>query len=140
MARVHEMRVVVGTSDCDALGHMNVSRYFDFSSRNGREMQAAMGRTPGEVGADGLRLSFAVVKAESEFLAEVMEGEVLVVRADVVRIGTKSAAFRNRIAREDGTEVFRSVWHSACLNLDTRRAEVIPADWRAALEAFLDDG
>jgi len=138
MAKSHQSRFVIGTSDCDALGHMNVARYFALCNLNGFAMQTAMGWPPGEE-RDGLRLSFAVVKSESAFHAEVHEGEALLVDTDLVRIGTKSASFRNRITREDGGPVFESVWHSACLNLDTRKSHVIPDSFRAVLTEYLGE-
>jgi acyl-CoA thioesterase FadM len=98
-------------------------------------MQTAMGWPPGEA-VDGLRLSFAVVKAESNFIAEVLAGEVLRVQASIARIGNKSAVFRNDILRDDGSPVFASTWQSACLNLDTRKAQVIPEALRQALERY----
>lgn len=136
MTKSHSMRVVVGTTDCDALGHLNVARYFALCNVCGSEMQAKMGWIPGAV-RDGVRLSFAVVRLESDFQSEVMEGEALIVHSDIARIGTKSATFRNRITREDGSPVFYSKWISACLNLDTRRSHPIPDTLRMALEQYL---
>ena len=137
MGQVHTTKIVIGTSDCDALGHMNVARYHALCNQNGFGMQTAMGWPPGEE-RGGLRLSFALVKSESEFKSEVLEGETLVVMTDIARIGQKSASFRNRIERDDGKPVFHSVWHSACLNLDTRRAHVIPDMFREMLERYLN--
>ena len=137
MALVHETRIVIGTADCDALGHMNVARYIGLCNVNGFAMLTAMGWPPGQE-RDGLRLSFAVVQMDSQFLAEVLEGETLIVASNILRIGTKSATFRNRIRRDSGEAVFCSLWVSACLNLDTRRGEVIPDALRADLARYLD--
>ena len=137
MGLIHTSNIIIGTGDCDVLGHMNVARYHALCNQNGFGMQTAMGWPPGE-SRDGLRLSFAVVKSESEFRSEVLAGETLIVMTDIARIGQKSASFRNRIERDDGKPVFHSVWHSACLNLDTRRAEVIPDNFRAKLETYLN--
>lgn len=136
MTKSHRMRVVIGSSDCDALGHMNVARYIALCNQCGTGMQAEMGWIPGEM-RDGVRLSFAVVNMESEFLSEVMEGETLTVYSDILEIGTKSSTFRNRILRADGSLVFRSNWKSACLNLETRRSHPIPDGFRSVLEQYL---
>ncbi|MEX0339895.1 MAG: acyl-CoA thioesterase, partial [Arenibacterium sp.] len=135
VGQVFETEMVVGTTDCDALGHMNVAQYFALCNRNGFAMQTAMGWPPGAV-VDGLRLSFAVVKADCNFVAEVLAGERVRVQASIARIGTKSAVFRNDIVRLDASPVFASTWQSACLNLDTRKAQVIPDNLRTALERF----
>lgn len=138
MGQVHETRVVIGTSDCDALGHMNVARYFALCNLNGFSMQTAMGWTPGE-SVDGQRLSFAVVHSESDFKSEVMEGETLIVLSDIAEIGTRSATFRNRITRDDGTPVFESHWKSVLMDLDARRAAPIPDKFRKVLEQYRPD-
>ncbi|MFK7753509.1 MAG: acyl-CoA thioesterase [Sedimentitalea sp.] len=136
MARQQTLDITVTASDCDALGHMNVARYISLSNENGFAMQTTMGWPPGET-RDGVRLSFAVVQMESSFLAEVLLGETLSVRTDVARIGTKSAVFRNEIWRGGDQLVFRSLWQSVCLDLDTRKGAVIPPSLRAVLEDFL---
>ena len=130
------MRFVVGTLDCDALGHLNVARYFALCNVAGTAMQAEMGWPPGAAN-EGRRYSFAVVQAESEFLAEVHAGQTLLVRPGLRSIGTKSAVFDNLITLDDATPVFRSFWKSALMDLDTRRAVAIPDDMRAALEGYL---
>ncbi len=132
------LRYVVGTLDCDALGHLNVARYFALSNKAGFAMQTSIGWAPGQTNA-GRRYSFAVVHADSDFLAEVHEGEVLLVRPGIRSIGTKSAVFDTLISRENGEAVFRSAWKSALLDLDSRRAVEIPDDLRAALQALLVD-
>lgn len=126
------VRFVVGTRDCDALGHLNVSGYFAYCNLAGFEMLRQIGWTPGETNA-GRRYSFAVVKSESEFLAEVMAGQVLLVQPVMRDIGGKSAVFDYTITLETGTPVFRSLWKSALMDLDNRRAVTIPDDLRAAL-------
>jgi YbgC/YbaW family acyl-CoA thioester hydrolase len=136
MGEVQETQVVIGTADCDALGHMNVARYFALCNLNGFAMQTAMGWPPGAT-VDGRKLSFAVVHSESDFLSEVMEGETLLVRTDIAEIGTTSATFRNRILRQDGTRVFESHWKSVLMDLDARRSTPIPDGFRAMLQRYM---
>lgn len=127
------IRYVIGTMDCDALGHMNVARYFALCNLTGFEMQTQIGWPPGQANA-GRRYSFAVVDMQSSFLSEVRAGQAVLVRAGIVSIGTKSAVFDHRLDFEEGGAVFRSRWTSALLDLDKRRAVAIPDDLRAALE------
>ncbi len=126
-------RVVVGTSDCDALEHMNVASYIAICNTAGSALLTRIGWPPGAANA-GRRYSFASVTQSSEFLREVLAGEVLLVESGVAQVGTKSATFDNRIHRESGEMVFRSLWKSALMDLDTRRAVAVPDDLRAALE------
>ena len=132
---MHPYRYVVGSSDCDALGHMNVARYIALCNLAGFEMQRRIGWPPGEPNA-GRRYSFAAVHMESDFRGEVHEGEVLLTFAGIDSIGTKSATFDNRIERESGELVFHSLWKSALMDLDTRRAVAVPDDLRAVLEGL----
>ena len=132
------MRILVGSADCDALGHLNAVRYFAFSNQSGFAFQEAIGWPAGAVNK-GRRYSFAVVRSECDFKAEVLEGQVVLVTTSIGSIGEKSATFLHQITREDGTEVFSSVWRSVLMNLDTRRSEYIPDDLRQALQGHLVD-
>ncbi|GAG77099.1 unnamed protein product, partial [marine sediment metagenome] len=83
------LRLTIGSSDCDVLGHMNSARYFAACNEAGFAMQTAIGWTPGEAN-NGRRYSFAVVRSEADFLAEVNEGQVLLIYVGISKIGTKS--------------------------------------------------
>jgi len=126
---------VIGTLDCDALGHMNVAKYFALCNTTGFAMQTSLGWIPGAPN-QGRRYSFAVVQADSTFLSEVLSGAEMVVETGISRIGTKSADFANRILDAQGAPVFRSTWRSALLDLDTRRGVAVPDDLRAALATY----
>jgi len=126
------LRYVVGTQDCDALGHMNVARYIAVCNLAGSDMLRRIGWPPGEPNA-GRRYSFAAVNMHSEFFGEVLEGETLETAVGIDTIGNRSATFDNRIYRTDGKLVFRSLWKSALMDLDTRRAVAVPEDLRSTL-------
>ena len=133
MTKTAALRLTIGSSDCDVLGHMNSACYFAACNRAGFAMQTEIGWAPGAANK-GRRYSFAVVRSEADFLAEVHEGQVLLVYVGISHIGTKSAAFENRLTLEDGTLVFQSTWRSVLMDLDTRQSVAIPDDLRAALE------
>jgi len=135
-SQLEPKRFVVGTLDCDALGHMNVARYYAFCNLGGIAMQTEIGWPPGQANK-GRRYSFAVVTEQSNFLAELHAGETVLVHNGISRIGTKSAVFEMWLTREDGTVVFESTWKSALLDLDSRRAVAVPDDLRAALQPYL---
>ncbi len=130
-------RTVIAPSDCDHLGHMNVSRYFAAVSDGMFTLQTALGLTPQDV-REGRRLSFAVVHAESEFKSEVAAGEAVFLESGVRELGTKSAVFQHRLMRlEDTGLVFETNFRCALLDLGTRRAVEIPDDVRAKAEAYM---
>ncbi|MFC3118036.1 acyl-CoA thioesterase [Jhaorihella thermophila] len=99
------MRFIVGSRDCDELGHLNVSGYIYYCNRAGSAFMRDIGWPPGQ-GNGGRRYSFAAVHVVSDYLAEVREGQAILVRAGVAKIGGKSVTFDNRITLEDGTPVF----------------------------------
>ncbi len=137
MAAMISFRSVVDPSDCDFLGHMNVSRYFAACSDGVFAIQSEMGLTANNM-RSGRRLSFAVVRAESDFKSELSSGDVMHLETEVMEIGTKSITFRHRLIRaEDGAVAFESIFKCVMLNLDTRRAEAIPSDVKDKAAAWL---
>jgi len=134
---MYEKRMTIGAMDCDALGHMNMSRYFAACNAAGFEMQNSIGWPAGAT-RDGRRLSFAVVHLESDFLAEVLEGQVITVAVGVAEVGRSSAVFVYTITAEDGTPVFTARWKSVLMDLDTRKSAPIPEDLKAALPLIPD--
>ena len=137
MAFLETYRSVVGPSDCDHLGHMNVSRYFAACSDGVFSFQTALGLGRREL-SEGRKLSFAVVRAESDFKSEVLAGEVVVLETGVQEIGGKSITFRHRLVKvEDGVVAFETVFRCVMLDLQTRRAITIPDDVREKAAAYM---
>ena len=129
-------RTVVAPSDCDHLGHMNVSRYFAACSDAVITFQAEFGLTSHDV-LHGRRLSFAVVRAESNFKAELVAGDSIYMQTGLVELGTKSAVFRNRLFRNDGTLTFETLFRCVMLDLEARRAAAIPDEVREKASELL---
>jgi acyl-CoA thioester hydrolase len=135
---IETFRRAVDPSDCDFLGHMNVSRYFQACSDAMFSLQSGLGMTRADM-TDGRRLSFAVVHAESDFLREVLAGEVVYMRTSVDAIGGKSATFRHRLySADDDVPVFTSLFKTVCLDLAARRGATIPDDIRERLTAMME--
>jgi YbgC/YbaW family acyl-CoA thioester hydrolase len=132
-------RSVVAPADCDFLGHMNVSRYFAACSDAIFALQSEMGLTASDM-RSGRRLSFAVVRAESDFRAELSAGDAIRMESSVLQIGTKSMTFLNRMFRvEDGAIAFETVFKCVMLDLASRRAAPVPDDVRAAAAAWMEN-
>ncbi|MDG4649492.1 thioesterase family protein [Roseibacterium sp. SDUM158017] len=136
---VETFRRAVDPSDCDFLGHMNVSRYLQACSDGMFSLQSDLGLTRGDM-ESGRRLSFAVVHIESDFRAEVLAGDVVFLRSSVLAIGTKSATFRHRLYRAgDGALAFEALFKAVCLDLVARRAAPIPDEVRRGLETLIEE-
>ena len=130
MPAMISFRSVVDPSDCDFLGHMNVSRYFAACSDGVFAIQSEMGLTANDM-RTGRRLSFAVVNAQSDFRAELSAGDAIRLETSVVEIGSKSMTFRHRLIRSEGeTLAFETVFKCVLMSLETRRAAEIPDDVR----------
>ena len=130
-------RSVVDPSDCDFLGHMNVSRYFAACSDAVTALQCELGLTGRDM-RGGRRLSFAVVHAESDFRAELSAGDSIWMESGIEVIGGKSMTFRHELYRAPARELaFATRFKCVLLSLETRRAVDIPDDLRAAAEKFL---
>jgi acyl-CoA thioester hydrolase len=139
MTAMISYRSVVYPSDCDFLGHMNVSKYFAACSDGVFAVQSEMGLTANDMRI-GRQLSFAVVHAESDFKAELSAGDSIHLETGILQLGSKSITFRHRLIRsEDGIIAFETIFKCVLLSLETRRAEAVPDEVRSAAEKFFID-
>lgn len=128
-------RGMVPQWDCDHLGHMNVGHYLRLCGDSAFAFQDALGLTAEDI-RSGRGLSFAVVHAESDFLAEVLAGEIITMKTGVLSIGTKSATFHHVMEKSDGSRAFESLFKAVMFNTRTRKSDRVPDDLRAALAAY----
>lgn len=137
MRFVETYRAVVDPAHCDHLGHMNVSRYFKAVSDGMFSFQTNLGLGLSEI-RGGRKLSFAVVRAESDFKSEIMAGEVISLETGIEEIGNRSAAFRHRLIKtEENTIAFETLFRCVLFDLQERRAAIIPDDIRRKAQAFM---
>jgi YbgC/YbaW family acyl-CoA thioester hydrolase len=134
MSFVETYRKAVDPSECDILGHMNVSRYFAACSDAMFSLQTTLGLGLSNI-TGGKRMSFAVVHTEADFRSEVLAGEVIAMRTAVEEIGNKSMLFRHRLYRaEQEVLSFEALFRCVLLDLETRKATPIPDDIREKAE------
>ena len=137
MAFVETYRTVVAPSACDVLNHMNVSGYFQACSDGVFSLQTNLGLGLSDI-RDGRKLSFAVVRAESDFKSEVMAGEVIYLQSGIAEIGGKSIVFQHRLFRaEESILAFETIFRCVLLDLENRRAVEVPDDVREKAQQFL---
>jgi acyl-CoA thioester hydrolase len=135
---MESFRAAVAPADCDHLGHMNVQHYFRAVSDGMFAVMLRIGLTPEEIRLR--KLSFAVVRAETEFHRELHAGDVIALESTILRVGGKSAVFHHRLTNV-ATQVVAMSTEFSCvlLDLDSRRATPIPEDIRSAIgQAFPD--
>ena len=75
---VETYRATVGPADCDHLGHMNVQHYFAAVSDGMFAIMVRLGLGPEEIRQR--QISFAVVRAETDFHHELHPGDVMAFR------------------------------------------------------------
>ena len=132
---VETFRGTVSLSDCDHLGHMNVQHYVRAISDGMYSIMIHLGLTPDEIRRR--KISFAAVRAQTEFHRELYAGDVIFLESTLVRIGTKSATFRHRLKNAATQEIVMSAEiQAALLDLTHRKAVPIPDDIRIAAENF----
>jgi acyl-CoA thioesterase FadM len=139
VAYIETYRSVVAPAHCDHLGHMNVSRYFAAVGDGMFALQTMLGLGPADI-RDGRGLSFAVVRSESDFRAELVAGDVIRLESAIEEAGEKLAVFRHRLVRaEDDRLAFETRFRCVMLDLASRRAVPIPDAVRARCEPFMLD-
>lgn len=137
MAGFVSFRSMVDPSDCDFLGHMNVSRYFAACSDGVATTQSQLGLTAEDM-RSGRQISFAVVNAESDFVKELRAGDSIWLETSIETVGTKSLTFRHMMFRApDDTLVFSTRFKCVMLDLRTRRSTDVPDDVRERAAVFM---
>jgi acyl-CoA thioester hydrolase len=92
---VETFRATVAPADCDHLGHMNVQHYFRAVGDGMFAVMVCLGLTPEAIRRR--KLSFAVVRAETEFHHELYAGDVITLETTIAKIGDKPATFHHRL-------------------------------------------
>ena len=126
---VETFRGAVAPADCDHLGHMNVQHYFRAVSDGMFAVMIHLRLTPEEIRRR--KLSFAVVRAESEFHRELFAGDVIALESTILKVGERSATFHHRLRNAATGDVAMSTeFKCVLLDLDKRQAAVVPEDIR----------
>ncbi len=140
---VHVMPVAIGWGQCDPAGIVYFPRFFElfhaametwFGERLGMPYDQVIGAR---------KIGFPAVHTEADFRRPTGFGERVAVELRVARIGRSSIEFVYVIrGLADATDV-RAVGRTVCAVMDLdpsspifRRSLEIPADLRAAIEAF----
>jgi acyl-CoA thioester hydrolase len=132
---IDTFRATVAPADCDHLGHMNVQHYFRAVSDGMFALMVRIGLTPEEIRRRSL--SFAVVRAETEFHRELHAGDVMALQSTILKVGEKSASFHHQLMNAATDEVAMSTeFKCVLLDLEKRQAAVLPEDIRNAAARF----
>lgn len=129
---VDAFRATIAPADCDHLGHMNVQHYFRAVSDGMFAVMVRIGLPPEEIRRR--KLSFAVVRAETDFHRELRAGDVIALESTILRVGEKSAIFHHRLRNVATQDIAMSTeFKCVLLDLVKRQATAVPDDIRNAV-------
>ena len=128
----HSLTFPLRFCDTDMLGHVNNAVYSSVYEAGRTEMLGGAGMLDLSRG-----FSPVIVRVEIDFLREMNWPGDVIVETAVHKIGNKSMHVRQR-AMIGGELVSRAASVLAVIDTSTRRAVVLPEEWRAALGEFLE--
>ena len=123
---------------CDILGHLTTRFYVAMFDDASYHYLHTMFGWSGNTDADG-RLSWADVRHTINYKAQVMPGDLLEVRAGLVKIGSKSLTVANEMTKLGNGEVAATLECVMVLfDRHERGAAIIPDDMRDTAKQFLE--
>ena len=132
------LRGVVHPWYCDSFGHMNVRWYAHFFD------DAAFHVWPVYWGShkkmqDKFGIHTVTARASTDFLVELVAGDLIKVDCVLTRLGGKSCTFQERILHID-SNVVHATYEMTEVFFDpkSRKAAPMPDEIRASLEVFVD--
>ncbi len=134
-------RTVIFPAFCDHLGHMNVRYYshaFDDASFHAWARIGITFEAMHEAGAVTV-----VAHTATDFIFEVTAGSLIKVESAFVKLGTKSATYRQRLTDAESGELYASqMVVEVFFDLKTRTSVAMPDAFRQKIQAALvpDDG
>ena len=132
-------RTVVFPAHCDHLGHMNVRYYAHAFDDASFHAWALIGITFEAMHAEGAVT--VVAHTATDFIREVTTGSLIKVESAFVKLGTKSATYRQRLIDAETGEIYANQQVvEVFFNLKTRKSVAMPAAFREKIEAALVTG
>jgi acyl-CoA thioester hydrolase len=115
-----------------------VQHYFAAVSDGMFAIMVRLGLGPEEIRQR--QVSFAVVRAETDFHHELRPGDVMALESTVLILGEKSATFHHRLKNvATGNIAMSTEFKCVLLDLEKRKATLIPDDIRAAATQLMGD-
>jgi acyl-CoA thioester hydrolase len=133
---IETYRGVVHPWLCDALGHLTTRNYVAMFDDAGWHLLLALGFSPGRMMRE--KLGWADVRHEIEYVHELTEGELVLVRSSPVKVGNKSLTYKHEMSNAESSVVCASMVATA-VYFDLKERKAIPIDdaMRQQIEAWL---
>jgi len=130
-------RGAVYPSQCDHMGHMNVSSYVAKFDEATWHLFAAIGLTPSRLRAEPLGM--AGLEQHIEYKRELFAGDVVTVSSEILELKNKTIRFAHEMKNDETGEIAaRMVVVAACLDRTTHRARPLPADVRDRASSLIE--
>ena len=123
-------------SQCDQMGHLNVSFYVAKFDEATWQLLNAIRLTPSRLRAE--KIGMAGVEQHIEYKRELYAGDVVSVTSRILEIRDKSIRFEHQMKNDETGELAaRMVIVAVHLDTATRRARAFPADVRERAAAMI---
>ena len=134
---IETYRGIAHPSLCDSLGHLNTRSYFNIFDEASFWFFNALGEPCDVLQAN--QRSWADIKAEIEYKAEVPLGRPFLVRTGVVALGGRSVTFRHEMVSGSDGDVLSATMQavSVFFDLAARKAVPLPDDFRVRAERHM---
>jgi len=130
-------RGAVYPSQCDHMGHMNVSWYVAKFDEATWQLFAAIGLTRSRLRGEGIGM--AGVEQHIEYKRELYAGDVVTVTSTVLEVKDKAIRFAHEMKNDATGEVAaRTVLVAVHLDTATRKARPFPSDVRDQARSLID--
>ena len=136
----HEFALTVEEAHLDSLNHVNNARFFEFFEAGRMAWYHEVGLIAQCRQSVHPRCDTVVVNVTCDFLNECYLGENLVVQTRPDRVGRKSFAVTQRLLKPEGIVAAEAVVTSVVMDLNARRAIVLPTSVLALFGADRDGG
>lgn len=130
-------RGVVYPNQLDHMGHMNVQWYTSKFDEATWHLFSMVGLTNRYIKED--QCGMAALEQKTEYKAEVMPGDLLVVKSELLEISEKTLRFKHYMYDAE-TEALSATSELLAVHLDrqARRSRALPDFVKANCQAFLD--
>ena len=129
-------RGVVYPSQCDHMGHMNVSSYVAKFDEATWQLFTAIGLTPSRLRKE--KIGMAGVEQHIEYKRELYPGDVVTVSSIVLEVKEKVIRFAHEMKNDETGEVAaRTVLVAVHLDTSTRKARAMPSDVRKQARSLI---
>ena len=129
-------RGAVYPSQCDHMGHMNVSSYVAKFDEATWQLFTAIGLTPSRLRKE--KIGMAGVEQHIEYKRELYAGDVVTVSSTVLEVKEKVIRFAHEMKNDETGEVAaRTVLVAVHLDTSTRKARAMPSDVRERARSLI---